>query len=78
MSVILDGEPCAFADAAHTQTQDIAAVGVQRPVRILAGCYKRAAHRKHRGVIDNSDARRRAARTADELGTNRSLCGSVR
>jgi hypothetical protein len=36
----------------------------------MAGCYKRAAQRKHRSVIDNRDTRRRAGIAADQFGKN--------
>jgi hypothetical protein len=55
----------------------MAAVSVQRPVRILAGFYKRATQLKHRRVIDNRDTHRRAGIAADQLGANY-LCRMIR
>jgi hypothetical protein len=78
VTVILDGEPCAFADAAHTQTQHIAAVGVQRPVKILAGCYKRATQRKHRCGAACGHPERRARIRTGKLGANCGLYWMVR
>jgi hypothetical protein len=36
----------------------------------MPGFYKRATQHKHRRVIDNSDACRRASIAADQLGAN--------
>jgi len=63
--VILDGELSTLTDGADAKAKSCPAPHLKRYCRIMPGFYKRATQHKHRRVIDNSDAPRRAGIAAD-------------
>jgi hypothetical protein len=73
MRTILNCELSAFADGPNSERQNLTAICVQRPLRIVARSDQCAAKVEHRGISARDDALGFAALRADQRGVNRRL-----